>query len=300
MRIKSFFLGLVLLNLSISPEEKDYISFDFGLDPYYSSAGIIFSFWGEPIPILEETPEKELYTYLLRRSFLPSYLLLEASVYPLPLAGVAVRQQSPEIYAQANITDSFNLVKTVTAGFEEPYSVSLFLGNLAIFRKTGEQPKARNLGYMGYLFSYGNFHIKDNVLIDDHWFEVEWKMKGERIFEHSLHNWSFRVGTKVHSHPHIADVIYLSLRRNRIDFLASLWSFFENSGIEYIFDLSIQEMAWMRHFFLAEKNFPYKEPFVFILGLGFNYEANRKYTGPLADRRGTQNFQVLIRPNVRF
>ncbi|MDF3822722.1 hypothetical protein P3G55_22680, partial [Leptospira sp. 96542] len=37
-------------------------------------------------------------------------------------------------------------------------------------------------GYMGYLLSCGAQHIHNNVLIDDNWCELEWKLKGERTF----------------------------------------------------------------------------------------------------------------------
>lgn len=285
---------------NLNAKEKKYFFLDYGFDPYYSSVGVVYSFLGKDILTIDETEEQDLYKNLVSRAFLPNFLLFEVSVNPLPVAGVGIRKYAYETYQRSEITDSFNLVKTITAGFEEPYALSLFIGNIAQFRRTGEEAIARNIGYMGYLVSYGNYHIKDNVLIPDHWVEIEWKIKGERIFSKSLHNWSFRFGTKIHSHPNIADVFYISMRRNRIDFLASRWGILANSGFEYIFDFSLNEGSWMRHFFLAEKNFPYQDPFVFILGIGFNYEANRKYTGPLADRRPLQNFQFLIRPNIRF
>ncbi len=279
---------------------ESIVSFDFGVDPYYTSAGIIFHLTREEIPTVTDSRETRLYTDLIQGSFMPRFILFEGSVNPMPVAGVATRYYAPDIYQKANIDPSFNLVKTITAGFEEPYAASIFFGNLVKFKNPDEKSTASNMGYLGYLFSFGNYHIKDNRLIDDLWVEFEWKIKGERSFEHSRHNWSFRLGGKFHSNPEIADVFYLSIRRNRIDFLASIWSVWENSGLEYTFDFAADELAWVRHFFLLEKKFPVRQPYALSLAIGFNYEANRKYTGSLADRVQAENFQFLIRPNIQF
>jgi hypothetical protein len=49
-------------------------------------------------------------------------------------------------------------------------------------------------GYSRYLFSAGNYHIKDNLLIHDRWQEFEWKMKGDLKSQVKKLSWSLRIG----------------------------------------------------------------------------------------------------------
>lgn len=289
---------------SISPQSSLF-ELDYGLDAYYSSIGIIANFTREPIPDYSDRSENDLYFALLKDSLSPRFLLLEASVNPMPVLGMGIRHYYPEIYHRAQIADSFNLVKSATFGFEEPYAVSLFLGSIAKFKEKEEINLLKELGhntaYVGFLFSVGNYHIKDNVPIEDWWYEVEWKIKGDRNFLFSSHSWSFRFGAKVHANKNIASVGYIGLRRDRLDLLRSGWSIWHNSGFEYRFDMKVGNLAWMRHVFQVDKKWPLgKSHTAFKLNIGFIIESQSKYTGVLSDRRPGQNMQFLIQPNLVF
>jgi len=71
----------------------------------------------------------------------------------MPCLGVLIKRNMENFYEANNIGDDFNLVKVITAGFEEPYAFSVFMGNVVSFKKPGEKRVAGNHGYMGYLFS---------------------------------------------------------------------------------------------------------------------------------------------------
>ncbi len=280
--------------------EGKRLSIEFELDAYYSSVDLIASLTDKPIPDVGEKSEFEIYKDLLMSSYLPRFLLLEASVNPMPCLGVLIKRNAEDFYEDTQVSGDFNLVQTVTAGFEEPYAFSLFLGNVVSFQRPGEERKAGNNGYMGYLASAGNYHIKDNELIDDNWYEVEWKIKGSREFVTQELQWSFRIGGKFHGNPEIADVLYIAFRRSRLDYEASAKSILKNSGFEYTFDMDSRSFNPVRSYLSVDKKWPFKnEKFAFTLALGFMWEANRKYSGSLGEQ-GVDNFQVFLRPNLEF
>lgn len=270
------------------------------LDAYYTSVDLVLCLTDKPIPDVGEKSEFEIYKSLLLSSYLPRYLLLEASVNPMPCLGVFIKKNASGFYEDAELSEDLNLIKMITAGFEEPYAFSLFLGNVISFKKPGAKRKAGNNGYMGYLVSAGNYHIKDNQLINDSWHELEWKIKGDREFVDQKLQWSFRIGGKFHGNPEIADVFYVSLRRSRLDFEASASSILKNSGIEYTFDVDRRTFHGIRHYFSVDKKWPLKNKrFAFTLAIGFVWEDSRKYSGSLREEGG-DNFQVFIQPNLEF
>jgi len=255
----------------------------------------------KPIPDVGEKGELEIYKDLVYSSYIPQFLVLEASVNPLPNLGVYLKEQNPNLYKRGEISSNFNLIKAMTAGFEEPHAVSVFFGNAVNYTTTGGDKVYRNKGYIGYLFSMGNYHIKDNVLIKDNWYEVEWKIKGDRKTPTSRLNWSFRVGGKLHEHPEIMNILYFSMRRSRVDYKKSAASILRNSGFEYTLDVSTKNLEAIRHYFFVDKKWPWKGMGVaFSIALGFVWESDQKYSGSLKEKGKRDNFQFILRPNISF
>lgn len=281
-------------------KEKGY-SFEYELDPYYSDVELIVNLTDRPVPDAGTKPEIQIYRDLFFSSYIPRYLVVEAAVFPMPVAGVAARSNANDVYRGAKVADNFNLIKAVTAGFEEPYALSFFMGNVVSFTSPGEKHRHGNFGYMGYLISIGDQHIKDNKLIKDTSVELEWKIKGDRKFPTHILNWSFRVGEKLHSNPDIKDVMYVALRRSFVDFEGLHDSLFKNAGFEYIFDMDNRTFKPVRHYFTVDKKWPYKEKkMAFSMAVGFIWEGALKYTGALEDKEKRDNFQVILRPNLQF
>ena len=282
-------------------EAPKTISFEYEINPYYTNADLFLSLTNAPIPDAGEKSELEIYRDLFLGSYIPRFMVLEVSVYPMPIAGVWLKKRAPELYSKGDIGDDFNLFQAVTEGFEEPWAVSLFLGNVMNFKRSGSPEfEGGNKGFMGYLLSVGNLHIKDNVLIDDNWTELEWKIKGDRDYPKLNLSWSFRIGAKYHDHPEITDVYYVAVRRSRLDFEADSSSFRHNSAFEYTFLFDQEHMAAVQHEFSMEKKFPQKgKKYAFTLALGIIYDMDRKYTGALDDRDG-DSYSIIIRPNIEF
>jgi len=270
-------------------------------DAYYTDLDIIIGLTKSPIPQLGEMTESEIYgTLLSRAAVLPQFLVLEASVNPMPYLGTYIRAHNEQFYENAQISGSFNWIEAVTAGFEEPYALSLLAGNVANFNVPGSND-TKGLGYSGYLFSMGNYHIKDNTLIQDQWREYEWKIKGDRKSPVKKLSWSFRVGAKLHGNPDITDILYVSVRRSRVDYQLVENTIFNNMGFEYTYDMSRHTFSAIRHYFLVDKKWPFhNKQLAFSLATGFVWESAKKYTGLLAAGNDKNNFQIILRPNIEF
>ncbi|HEX4870318.1 MAG TPA: hypothetical protein VFV15_06310 [Moraxellaceae bacterium] len=274
------------------------------LDPYYSSAAWEIPLTDAPLPDGGRLPEREVYGRLLRNALHPRLLLLEASVYPLPVAGTWFKRNHASAYDDLQVgtlgNNQLNLVDGVTAGFQEPWALSVFVGNGMQFRREGEPANARNRGYMGWLVSWGARHIQDNVLIRDRWWELEWKLKGEREFRDEELDWSFRLGVKNHGNADIADVAYLGLRRSNLDYASSWLSLLDNTDLDLLTEVDRHSGRYLRQEAIVGRKVPLRRWRVALsLDLGVIYEDRRKYSGALADP-GADTLTFVVRPHLRF
>ncbi|MBJ6726757.1 hypothetical protein [Geomesophilobacter sediminis] len=269
-------------------------------DLYYTSLGLHIPLTKAAIPDLGTSSEYNVYRHLFLNSLTPRYLLLEAGVFPMPLTGVGIRKYAPDFYQKMGIGDDFNLIESITTGFPEPYAVSVFVGDIVNFSKPDEKKVGTNKGYMGYLFSYSNEHIRRNILIQDNNYEVEWKMKGERNFQGERLSWSFRVGAKLHENPDITNAIYLGIRRNNLSFRSPFLSWLDNTNMQMRLDFSQPGMELLRQEYLIGKSYPIEgKNYALKLDLGFAWEGANLYTGRLHYLEHS-GFTVIIRPNIDF
>ena len=276
-------------------EQASATTFEVEWDPYYTNVGLYQSLTGEPIPEVQFDNEAHVYTDLFHRSLSPRFAVLEASVNPLPIAGVMLRKHAPGFYDNMSLNDGFNLVESVTAGFEEPYAFSLFLGNVVNY-SMGEGQPADNRGFMGYLVSGGNYHIRNNELISDRWYELEWKVKGDRHAIDEKLSWSFRLGMKLHDHPEITDVGYIALRRSHLGFNAPVLSWLLNAGYEFTYQFDKSDLRPVEYSLFIDKKLPLQKIGIAAsLGLGIIHTTNRKYSGGLQDTGG--DTVLVIRPS---
>jgi hypothetical protein len=269
-------------------------------DLYYTSLGLHIPLTKDPIPNLGDASESEVYRHLFFHSLNPRFLLLEASVFPMPLAGVGLKKYAPQFYRHAGSGDDFNLIESITTGFPEPYAVTIFIGDIVDFAKPGEKQLAANKGYMGYLFSYSNEHIRRNTLIPDNNYEFEWKLKGERIFRGEQLSWSFRVGAKLHDNPDIKNAVYLGIRRNNMSCSSPFLSWLDNTDLQMRLDFSQSEFTLLRQEYLIGKSYPIKNwQSAFKLDVGLIWESPYLYSNQLRylDHSG---ITFVIRPQIEF
>ena len=270
-------------------------------DPYYTQVSLHIPLSDAPIPEFTDVSEFRIYRKLFFDSLVPQFMLVEAAVFPMPLLGVTLKHYTPEFYRGFNVgSGSLNLLEAVTAGFQEPYAFSLFFGDMVSFVRPGEDKVCTNKGYMGYMISYSNQHIKRNVLVPDHNIEFEWKTKGERVFKDDKLSWSFRVGSKIHQHPEIANTIYLGFRRSNLDFKASVFSFLDNSTVDLRWDFSAKNGRPLRQEYVIGKKYPIARWKVAMkMDVGLIWEDQARYSGRLRDK-DFQNVTAVLRPNIEF
>jgi hypothetical protein len=262
---------------------------------YYTSVGLYLPLTHDPVPHVGEHGEVDMYWALLPRSPVPRFVVLEASVNPMPCLGLLVRDRDRSFYDRTQLDRNTNLLRAVTAGFEEPWAASLFVGNVVNF-DVRDREDVQGKGYFGIVLSAGNWHIKDNVAIDDPWLESELKLKGDRRSPVKKLSWSFRVGVKLHANPDVVDTAYLGIRRSRVDYVDAPW-YLANSGVEYRFDAALDGTP-LRHFFLVDKKWPLRTVAPSI-ALGVLWDKGKAYAGRLAVDT-PERVQILIRPNVEF
>jgi len=283
---------------------ENTVSFEWEFDPYYVPFDLIFSLTNDPVPDVGTQSEFFVYKDLLFNSYKPRFIILEASINPMPILGVLIKKEANDFYNKAGTIDdyeliNFNIIQAITEGFEEPYALSLFLGNLMQFNLIGQAEKETNKAYTGILFSFADYHIKDNELIKDWWYEFEYKFKGKRVFSHHELKWSFRIGAKMHTNQDITDVLYFSIKRSRIDRITNVFSIFNNSGIEYRLDFDMRKWHHISHYFILEKIWPL-DTISFSLKLGMIYQLAEKYTGVLANETLSDEIKFIIVPNLLF
>lgn len=271
------------------------------LDVYYSNISWTKGFQNQSIPEVKNLKELDIYKQILQDSLSPDFVLLEASINPLPILGVYIRESQPSLYQNGSSTGfDGNLVESLTAGFEEPYALSLFVGRVLKFAAPkGVKSIGDNKGYIGYLLSVGGHHIQQNKLIRDNWLELEWKIKGKRETDVQYLSWSFRGGAKFHSHPEISDTFKLGLRRDRIDFQKAEDDFMRDIGIDYQLDVLQATLKPSKQTLIIDKHWPLNQgKLTMTLGFGVIWQGEQRYLGSLAKTQ--EKWTFVFRPNIKF
>lgn len=293
----TFLLGVLTTFWAVSAWAVS--EWEYEIDPYYSNVAYYQTLDDSPVPELGERSEAQVYSDLFFSSYLPRFFLIEASLNPMPVLGVLLKSDdAKDIYDDMTVTRKLNLVEVATAGFEEPYALSIFLGNMVKYRtKGGDHTQSK--GFMGYLASYGHLHIRKNELVQDRWGEFEWKIKGDRITTERLLSWSFRVGTKIHDNPYVTDEYYVAIKRERVEEKGDVFSWIKNGGIEFKYRVSQRTGKTIGQQIIIDKKIPLVDKgWVLSFGVGFVRETREKYSGPLSLEESNTAF--VLRPSITF
>lgn len=296
------FSSVITIAPSVVLAEEDnpqtIVQFEYELDPYYSNISWYFNFESKDIPVIDDDKETNLYKKLLASTALPQYMLIEFSLNPLPVLGTYLKTNHQSFYNDTEIKN-VNLIQAITEGFEEPYALSIFFGSVVQYSKDDQEQKSKNKGYMGYLLSIGDQHIFNNELIDDNWYEVEWKIKGDLDFEKKALSWSLRVGGKIHENKEIQDVVYFAVRRNHFNNIKDNWSWINNSDLEYTIELHNETGEIVQQQILVTKKWGLSKTNKQALNFGIGLiQQKDKYTGSLAP--DVEEYRLIIRSNFQF
>ena len=315
---KFFFAGLFTLaslisasvfaaeEISSAPakEEGSTTEITWEFDPYYTDVGVSIPLTSTPIPTITSDSEVEIYRKLIEGSAIPRYMLLEASVYPLPVLGTYLKNHTPDLYKSGEVGNGgFNIIESATTGFQEPWAVSAFFGNIAKLVRPGSpdnELKGSNVGYSGYLLSAGSKHIKDNMLISDNWYELEWKIKGKRDYPNDKHSWSFRAGGKFHDNPAITDVAYLSIHRSNLNSKYSFLNWVKNTEVDMKMHFSQDYGQMVRMEMIFGKKYPLaNKDYTPTFSLGFVWSSPKEYSGVLMNH-SDDTVTLVLRPSIEF
>jgi len=281
------------------------------VDPYYTALDYIFSLSHDSVPHLSQEEEMGVYSYLFFNMGKPRFGLLEVSINPLPCGGVLLKDHARSTFDKGQVTSALNAFTALTAGFPEPWAISYFLGNIVDLVDADSSHIVRGKGFGGGLISLGNYHILNNQMIPDYWSEAELKLKGSTISRDRKMSWSFRIGTKIHSHSDIYNVLYFSVKRDRVDLKEPLsWNLknliLRNSEIEIRSDIRVPS-NWELWKYLTEitalagKKWPAKNgEWAFSLSSGLQVQFSNGYRGELASQIPASLWNILIRPNIEF
>lgn len=286
---------------SASPWARTEVLHD--IDPYYSSLALQVPLTNSPVPVGGQLSEAEVYRRLFLDSLRPRVLLLEASVYPLPVFGTWLKSNHPNTYNDFNVGtvngNQLNVLDGVTAGFQEPWAISAFTGSTMRFTRE-DNGSAGNRGYMGYLVSFGTKHIYNNVLIDDNWWEMEWKLKGERDQGDEKLGWSFRIGVKNNGNSDIRDVFYVGMRRKNLDYRGTIFSFLDNTDLEILSEFDRSTFRFLRQEVTIGRTFPLQGHHMALgVDMGLIYQSAAQYSGALTDPTAN-TFTVVLRPDLEW
>ncbi len=299
--MKSFLVVFLLFGIYASLLGDDAVEYDYEVDVYYSNVSAFIDL-DRDANITDATSysEAQIYTNLLKNTFNPNIFLLEASVHPMGIGGLYFRQNHEDMYDRSKIQE-FNWVKALTAGFEEPYALSFFVGRMMVFKNKKDDNIGKNRAYMGTLVSIGDYSIKDNVAHYDRWYNIEFKLKGTRDKKDKDLDWSFRLGTRIHENKNFENSIYIGARRSSIDYKKSVWSFIYNSAFSTMLAVNAKTFKLAEAELVLEKKWPlsWSEKMSFGLGLGYLYNSGEKYSGLLKDE-GIDNHQLILRPNFKW
>ncbi len=280
---------------------EDFIEYDYEVDIYYTNISAFVDLdSAHEVTDASLENEYEIYRDLLLKTFSPNIFLVEAALYPMPIFGLYFRDNYEDLYVKSNVENS-NLVKTLTAGFEEPYSFSLFFGRMMVFKNKDKHNIGKNRAYIGYLLSIGDYTIKDNLAHYNKWINLEFKLKGTRENKDRDLDWSFRVGAKINYNRDFVNTYYIAGRRSSTDYKKSIYSFRYNSAFSSLVEVSADNYKITATEIILEKKIPlnWGTKVALGLGVGYLYNSGSRYRGRLKED-GIDNHQIIFRPNLKF
>ena len=110
-----FYLGMLVGWWSVCSWSVS--EWDYEIDPYYSNIAYYQTLDDSPVPELGERSEAQVYSDLFFSSYLPRFFLLEASLNPMPILGVALKSDDAQnLYEDMTVTQKLNLVAQMIRG----------------------------------------------------------------------------------------------------------------------------------------------------------------------------------------
>ena len=273
--------------------------------PYRSYGSAFLSLHHEAPVFIYQENETDLYTDLFYASFNPAYILTEATVYPVAVFSSWLKTDHLSMYQHFDLTDDLNLLDALASTYQEPWSISLFLGQLANFvtLTDSEDLAVVATGASGFVITTGQQQIFDGYLVQSSWARLEWKLKGAGGDQIRKHAWNIKIGYRWYGLPEIANTITMTYSRLKTEKGRHSWNVRHNSCTEIELQIPPSELksGFSRITCSYGKFFPIRK---YLIGfkIGYGFERRREYrgveTGFSQERRVLQG--ILLQPMVLF
>ena len=255
--------------------------------------------------LLWEDDEFGLYRDLVKRSIQPGFFLLEFTGYPMASISAWMEEHHNDSYQKFNIGENFNLLKNFGVGFQEPWSISLFLGQLGTYWDLNDDDEmfVAATGASGLVLTGGLYQLFENSFVESKWFRVEWKLKGSGGYGPKKRSWDLKAGYRWYGIAEISNTATLILKRTKSQKSKLDWRFFHNSTTSIELELPTSEIkeGLSRIHFTYGKYFPIKGR-MGGLKFGVLYENRKEYNSFLNEfsSEKTRQFQFIIKPLILF
>jgi hypothetical protein len=252
-------------------------------------------------------PENELslYTDLLLKSFKPTHLLTELTLYPTSALSGWLKTEHFSFYRKFDLINDLNLWSSLAGNYQEPWSVSLFVGQLANFVTLTDDEELRvgATGAGGLVITTGWQEIFDGYVLNSNWWRCEWKIKGTGKDRNTFHTWDIKIGYRWYGLPEITNTLNLTFSRQKTEKGIRSWNFHRNSCTEIEFQIPPVKMntGCSRLTFAYGKFLPFRK-YLIGLKIGYSYEYRPEYRGP--DKGFTTDSRIIkgliFQPMVEF
>ena len=189
------------------------------LKPYRSYTSLFVQLVPDDDFTLWEEDEVRLYRDLLLKSARPKVFLLEATVYPMATTSAWIEAENNRLFHALDLWDGFNLVRSLGAGYQEPWSVSAFLGQLATFWDMNDRDElvVAATGVAGLVLTTGFHQLFENAVVPGGWFRIEWKLKGAGSEEDRQRSWDLKLGYRWYGLPGVGNTAGITLTRQKTE-----------------------------------------------------------------------------------
>ncbi len=271
------------------------------LDPYASNLGLNMPLGDKPIPTLSSDDYGTLFRGLMEDSLVPHFMQLQADVYPVPVLATYLNTHTPRIWNLGQVgTGGINLLESSTTHYQDPWAVSAFFGSIADLALPGRPQDSNDIGYAGWLLSGGAQRLKDNVFIQDKWYDVEWQIRGELKGAGEHLEWNFRIGSRFNANPYVTDVTYIGIERQNLDLHQPFLGWLNNSHFDLELSFSHDGGRVVREQLIFGKKYPFPaQGYAITLDTGFVWDSPYEYLGPLRDSTKGQ-FTLVFQPSIEF
>ena len=255
--------------------------------------------------IFWEEDEIGLYADLAKKSMQPGFFLIELTGYPVASISAWMEKNHDNSYQIFYIGDNFNLLKSFGAGVQEPWSISLFLGQLGTFWDLNDDDEIfiAATGASGLVLTGGLYQLFENSFVESNWFRAEWKLKGSGGYGSKKRSWDLKAGYRWYGIAEVSNTATLVLKRTKAQKSTVDWRIFHNSSssIEIEIPTSEIEDGLSRIYFAYGKYFPIKGR-MGGLKLGVLYENRREYDSLLRkfSLEKTSQLEFIIKPMILF